>query len=626
MAKKSDRMPVSVSDRSQAAVEDKRAGAAGKASVVWYHKFTVQAIVVAALAFISYFNTFKNEYALDDLIVIVSNEYVYEGFAGLPDIFTKDAFYSYCKTQSNSANQLAGGRYRPLSIATFAVEQQFLGAVPREQIDSVMLHAREPGPQETKLIQNMHARHVFNVLWYVLAVVILLYFLRYVVFPHDPLMAFVAAILFTVHPIHTEVVANVKSRGEILSLLFLCSTFIFAFKYREHKKIWLLVAALSCFFMALLSREYGVSMALLLPVAFYVFMRDSWGKSLLYSLPFWGVLVLYLFIRFQVIGTPNGSQESDDIWNNPYALATGSERLATEISTMLNYVKLLFFPYPLSSDYSYNTIPYKSFSHPLVWLSLLVHLLLIAALFYYLRKRSALAFAIAFYFFNLLLVSNIFVNIGGTMGERLIYHSSVGFAIAIAYFLVKGKEMLRSPGLGDAALAGVCVLIIVVGVYRTMERNPDWKNDLTLMSHDVKVVPNSLLVNTNLGVALLSTVDFEKDEKKKEELLHQGISFLNKSISLDSNNIPSYLNKGLSFFRLKEADSAKSSYDKVIKLMPDYQRLPEMYYNVGVLYYFEKRYQEAINVWQTVLRLQPSYSAAQKNIYIALQDMKNAGK
>jgi tetratricopeptide (TPR) repeat protein len=135
-----------------------------------------------------------------------------------------------------------------------------------------------------------------------------------------------------------------------------------------------------------------------------------------------------------------------------------------------------------------------------------------------------------------------------------------------------------------------------------------------------------LLVNTNLGVALLSTVDFEKDEKKKEELLHQGISFLNKSISLDSNNIPSYLNKGLSFFRLKEADSAKSSYDKVIKLMPDYQRLPEMYYNVGVLYYFEKRYQEAINVWQTVLRLQPSYSAAQKNIYIALQDMKNAGK
>src|ERR1041384_3330370 len=77
------------------------------------YDFKLQAVIVALLAVIFYFNSFFNENAHDDGIVIVKNEYVQEGFAGIPDILTKDAYDSYYR-QLNTTNQLQGGRYRPL--------------------------------------------------------------------------------------------------------------------------------------------------------------------------------------------------------------------------------------------------------------------------------------------------------------------------------------------------------------------------------------------------------------------------------------------------------------------------------------------------------------------------------
>src|SRR4051812_45989801 len=70
----------------------------------WLYDFKIQAIIVAVLSFVFYINTVTNESAHDDLIVIVQNEYVLEGFAGIPEIFTKDAYDSYYR-QYNSSNQ-----------------------------------------------------------------------------------------------------------------------------------------------------------------------------------------------------------------------------------------------------------------------------------------------------------------------------------------------------------------------------------------------------------------------------------------------------------------------------------------------------------------------------------------
>ncbi len=306
---------------------------------------------------------------------------------GYTDILTKDAYDSYYK-QFNSTNQLSGGRYRPLSIITFAIEQQFFGATPKSKIDSVIANEMSfgvRGPKGNKVFEQMHIRHLFNVLWYALAVVVVLYFLRYVVFKSNPIMAFIAAIIFTIHPIHTEVVANVKSRDEIMSILFMCLTFILAFKYQEQKHKWLLVAGLVSFFLAFLSKEYAITMLVLLPLSFYIFGRFSIAKSIMATLPYLLVVGLYLYIRSTIVG-PQAENSNEEILNNPYLLATSTEKLATEIATTLNYLKLLIYPNPLSADYSYAQIPYKDFGNPLVWLSIVVHIGLIGAMFMLFKK------------------------------------------------------------------------------------------------------------------------------------------------------------------------------------------------------------------------------------------------
>jgi tetratricopeptide (TPR) repeat protein len=590
----------------------------------WLYDFKIQAIIVGLVAFVLYFNTFNHEYALDDTIVIVKNEYVYEGFAGIPSILTKDAFDSYYK-QFNSSNQLSGGRYRPLSIASFAFEQQFLGAIPINKVDSVISHAGELGAQEKKLMKDMHVRHVFNVLWYTLSIVVLLYFLRYVVFRSNPLLALLATLIFAIHPLHTEVVANVKSRDEIMSLLFICLTFIFAFKYEEQKdKKGLLVAGMISFFLAFLSKEYAVGLMVLMPLSFYLFKRYSFSKSLAACLPYLGVMAVYIFIRLQVVG-PKSADAETDILNNPYALANEAQQLATKISTTLNYLKLLIFPHPLSADYSYNTIPYKDFTDIIVWISLAVHLALIRGFFYFLKRKNVLAFAIAFYLVNILLICNIIFNIGGTMGERLCYHSSVGFAIAVAYLLYMGAEKLKPAATGRFALAGSMVLLIALCGFKTIDRNKYWKNDQTLFFEDIKVSPNSVLVNADVASSYVNMSDGEKNEADRISDLHNGITYFTRAIEINPSFVSGFLNRGMAYFKLKQPDSAYYNVRKVWELYPRYPKVAEMMYNIGVNFYVDKRYSEAIQSWNTALQMDPNYVQARNALGVLSAQMK-AGK
>lgn len=591
----------------------------------WIYDFKIQAVVVALLAFGLYANTFNHEYALDDTILIVKNEYVYEGLAGIPSIMTKDAFDSYYR-QFNSSNQLTGGRYRPLSIVTFALEQQILGPIPEKKIDSVLMHAGEPGSaQEKKLYKDMHVRHVVQVLLYVLSMVLLLYFLRFVVFKNNPLAALMAALIFTAHPLHTEVVANVKSRDEIMSLIFICLTFIFAFKYEDHKdKKGMLVAGLASYFLAFLSKEYAVGMVFLLPLSFYVFRRYSLWDSVKSSIPYLAVMAVYMLIRLRIV-QPMSEDSINDILNNPYALASNSEQLATKISTTLNYLKLMIFPHPLSADYSFNTIPYKDFTSLIVWVSLAVHVALIRYFFYFLKRRHVLSFAIAFYFVNILLICNIIFNIGGTMGERLCYHSSVGFAIAVAYLLYEGAKRLQPAASGRLVLGGSMLVILGLCSFKTIDRNQYWKNDQTLFFEDIKVCPNSVLVNADVASSYVNMSDLEKNDSLRVKDLHLGISYFSKAIDINPAFVSGYLNRGMAYFKLKEPDSAFYNIKKVLELYPRYPKLDEMLFNIGVNYYLEKRYNEAVRVWLTARQASVPNSDIYGKIQNALAVMQKMG-
>lgn len=538
--------------------------------------FNFQTIILALLGLVFYANTFRHEIAFDDRMAIASNEYVHRGVAGIPDILSHDSYQSYLE-QRGGGNQLAGGRYRPLSLITFAIEQQFLGTVDETDSDA----------RDAIIAEQMHGRHVVNVLLYLLSVIALLHLFRKVVFPAQPLAAFVAALLFLVHPLHTEVVANVKSRDEIFSVLFITLTFIKAFEYNITKRKQTLLMACTYFFLALLSKEYAITLIVLLPLSLYIFSGNSAKQSFTAFLPLLIPFALYLLMRFAATSGPAEGAELN-IMNNPYLYATAAQGIATKVLVLLNYVGMLFFPYRLAADYSYSQMAYTSFGNPLVWCSLALHLALVVAAILLIRRKHVLGFAIALYLLHLFLVSNLVVNIGAPMGERLIYHSSIGFVIAIAWVLVTVAQRAGSARVSHTALAALLIVVVVLSGYKTIDRNRDWKNDNTLFLTDVNTVPNSVLVNNNAAAACMAYAKQQKGNKAEmEQWFEKAIMYFDKVTSINPHHMNARLNRGLCYFNMGKPYMAYPDWDWVRRNEPSHPRVEHFMTALGQ-YYFNK--------------------------------------
>ncbi|MGQ0827618.1 MAG: tetratricopeptide repeat protein [Bacteroidota bacterium] len=605
-------------------------------SALEFGNFKIQSIVLVIIGLIFYSNSFFNEYALDDGIVIEKNEYVQQGFRGIPKILSTDAYDSFYRSM-NAKQQLSGGRYRPLSIVTFAIEQQLFGSKAKDK----------------PVTDIATVRHILNVIFYILSIVVLLYFLQNYIFKDTPLVAFIACLIFLIHPIHTEVIANVKSRDEILSFLFVILTFIAVFRYRETKKITQLFYGMLFYFLAFLSKEYAITLLILIPMLLYIVKGDSLKQSMRTAMPFFVVAILYLLIRYSIVGV-GSTTENPDVLNNPFKFATASEKLATRIEILNHYLRLLFYPHPLSADYSYNTIPYTNFSNGWVWFSIILHLSMIIATVVLFFKRNILSFALAFYLIHLALICNLLMDIGATMGERLIYHSSFGFAVIIAVFLNWLLEKLKSPIVPKVTGITLALLVCTWCAAKVIQRNAQWKNDDILFVADAKTVPNSALVNGNAGKAYITLSDKPENKSRETELVNKAIEHLSKAISIHKEYVNGYLNIGVAYFKLKEYEKARANWDIARSIYPNnpfltsvYPLLGNAYYNqamavgserpkeamiliekaievdptnprywydLGGANYMSGDYEKARNVWLKALELKPGYPDVLKGL------------
>lgn len=197
------------------------------------------AFVVLAISSGLYMQTLPYEYVLDDIIVITDNDFTQKGISGIPDLLFNESFVGYFKVQKDL---IPGARYRPLSMISFAIEHQIMGGL------------------SSKL------SHFINVLLYAFAGWLLFYFLQLLFAVKQKKwylsIAFLTTILWMTHATHSEAVANIKGRDEILSLLFSLICMICAVHYNDKRgKPWLmlLVGGLS-FFLGLLSKENTITL------------------------------------------------------------------------------------------------------------------------------------------------------------------------------------------------------------------------------------------------------------------------------------------------------------------------------------------------------------------------------
>ena len=86
-----------------------------------------QLVVLLVLPFVLYWQTLDYAYVLDDKLVLSENAFVKQGVAGIPDLLTKGAFDGY-QYYNAEENPLTGGRYRPLSLVSFAMEYELFAS------------------------------------------------------------------------------------------------------------------------------------------------------------------------------------------------------------------------------------------------------------------------------------------------------------------------------------------------------------------------------------------------------------------------------------------------------------------------------------------------------------------
>ena len=544
--------------------------------------------VLFFVAFCFYANSLSNEYALDDEAVIQRNEYVQKGFSGIGKILTTDAYDSYYR-QSNSNQHLSGGRYRPLSIVLFAIEHQIWGESPQ-------------------------AMHFVNVLLYIFCILVIFYFLRNYLFrkiPYGEDMAFMASFLFAIHPLHIEVVANIKSSDEILSLIFIMLTFIFSIKFREKKKLNNLIVALLCLFLALFSKEYALTLVFLLPLLFMLYFKEEISKSIKACFPYYAIIALYFFIRIASIGFPHQHRELD-VLNNPYLFATPVQKIASEIFILGKYLYMLFFPYPLASDYGFAQIPYYDFSNLPVWLSILAYIVIIIWGIKLLREKNILAFPVFFFLLNVFMVSNLFINIGATMGERLVFHSSLGFTTVISFGIVQAIKGIKMNLRNFIVFMFLGVLVLLCGV-ETVNRNRDWKNDFTLFTKDVHTVPNSVKANDNAGGQYINLSEATADTVQSDSIAHAALKYLYKAIRLDDSDMDGYLNLGIGYCKLVEPDSAKYFWDIAKRIYAGDPNLPGYYTLLGKIFTYtgsrlakQGKFTQSIHEFETGIQCAPA--------------------
>lgn len=192
---------------------------------------------VAIISFMVYANAIPNDYNMDDELVTRNHRLTSKGISAIGEIFREP----YYKDKAGYAYE-----YRPVVLTSFAIEHSIFG-------------------------ESAAVSHLINVLFYTALCLLLLSVLRQLLQNYSPLVPLGISLLFATHPIHTEVVASIKNRDEILAVLFSLLAFTTVLSYAKSNNLLFLLAAVPLYLLALLSKQTSTVFLIFIPVALLLF-------------------------------------------------------------------------------------------------------------------------------------------------------------------------------------------------------------------------------------------------------------------------------------------------------------------------------------------------------------------
>ena len=577
-------------------------------------------LILFLWAFILYGNTLDNKYAMDYSYVI--DKQTEKGVFGLSDIFTTRYFH---KGQINYG-------YRPVVKATFAIEQSLWGQQP-------------------------FMSHLINVLLYAFLGILIFKFFRKIFKSIIPVFSFLIVLVFMAHPVHTEVVASLKNREELLVFIFGISMLYFIFKFLDKKKYSHLFLSVLFVLLGLWTKPTMIVFIVLIPVFLYFFSSLSLKKVLLISVTF--MLTAYILLKIPNLYIGHGSR-TVLFYENPLIGLSLFNKIPTAFSVLFFYIKKMLIPYPLLFYYGYNMIPIVSYSSSIFIVSLILLISIITLAIYYLKKDIFISFSIVGFIVSIFGFLNVFKIVSGIVAERYLFIASLFFSILIVRIILKYAKF-NFLKINTSNTKGYLLIAILVFPYAiiTVNRNAQWENELTLFSHDISKLKKSAMANEMYGVALMNEMSKTQNTNKKRILMDKALQAYRQSLSvypknkfclnalaysyftfyhdyikaakyyellfpMDSNNVETILNLGFSLEKSGKKEKAIFYYKQAIVLdslnPKPYSLLANAYYKLHDLksgnFYNAKLQQIAPNSEIPIVNL--------ANYYIMLNDTETA--
>ena len=597
--------------------------AEGRSGVKW-----IWACVVSGAAFLIFAGALSNPFVQDDVAVIGENPLVRQSGRVL-EAFRRD-YWGPVET-----NEKRDRLYRPITVASLALNHAVGG-------------------------MNPTGYRVLNASLHALACVLLLWLcLR---FGLPPGGAGAVALLFALHPVHTEAVNVVVARADLMAAagvfgglgLLMGAALPRARRPEDGAERkqgesggartsgFLASVALACALclFALLSKEIGVAL-LFSALLWQLWSRYASGEverpplrwTLIAACALGLVLLLYVWMRYAALGMLARPYPPSKL-DNVLALMPAGGRLFGALGVLGRCFRLLAWPWPLSADYSFAQIPVEGAEAALWMITGVLGLLAWGCAAWRLREKMPwIAFGLAVFLGGYLPVSNLAVPIGTIMAERALYIPSAGFLIAAAP--TAGALLARGDWrIAPALLLGVCAVFGTL----TMKRNREWGDPLRFWRRTAEVSPRSARALRVYGQVLIARkkfaeaipplkrsvgiypvydyawVDLGIAQMQSGEAAAAEAS-LKRALRLNAENAEGHLALGALYMGAGRGDLARPRFERAVRLKPT---LEEARFNLGTLYLKAGLRELAIGQFRAALALRPDHPDAHHNLALAL--------
>jgi tetratricopeptide (TPR) repeat protein len=531
-------------------------------------------VIILILPFVLYFRSLSNKYAIDDTMVIYQNKQIHQGIKALPEIFTSH----YSDYVDDTDGKRYSFDYRPIVKATFAIEFSIFGEKPA-------------------------VSHFINILLYAICCLMLFLLLLKLFKNYSYVFSFLITLLFLAHPVHSEIVCNLKNRDELLFFIFAFASVFYFLKYVEIKKIKDLIIGLALFVISYLSKSNAMVFVLAIPLILYFFTECKLKTLIIIG----GLLFLLFVILFfaPILFLPK-PERFTHYFENPLLFEKSLWlKIGTGFYTLIFYLRLLIFPQPLGFYYGYNQIPIVGLGNIWALISLIIFIGLIVYALIKLREKHILSFSILFFVVTISMFSNFVKPVMGIVGERFLFAPSIAFCIALVYLLAKLFKTNISSLDFSFSKSGTFIfaLFVIFSLYsyKTWDRNKAWKDSYTLYKTDIGYLDKSFKANMLYGTMALYQIPANMD--KKDELYLTGEKHLKKAIEIYPD-VPSVWNNYARIFQYyyQQEDSALVYYNQARILDSTYYAA---YYNLGDIYFMKKDYNSAIYFFKKSIKFNP---------------------